>query len=119
MEILAVLRDENGAGGCLQITLQKNAAGLAIPKIGPALKKRNVFDAHVGLPQTAVGGVLKRAHHARDIAQRRAFQFALAQWARRFAFEIENHKIFSGVEDLSEMIIAVDPDLRGVRFPVE
>ena len=67
--------------------------------------------AHGRLPERAVGGVLKRTHHAGDIAQRGTLQFSFAQRPRRFAFEIENDEIFPGIERLAEMIIAVDPDL--------
>ena len=43
--------------------------------------------------------------------KRGTFQFSFAQRPRRFAFEIENDKIFPGVERLAEMIIAVDANL--------
>ena len=62
---------------------------------------------------------MERAHHAGDIAQGGAFQFAFAQSARRFAFEIENDEIFPGIKDLAEMIIAVNPDLGGAGAAIE
>src|SRR2546423_12060111 len=37
LKILAVVRHENCPRGCLKVTLQKHAAGLAIPEISPAL----------------------------------------------------------------------------------
>ena len=59
LEIVGVLRDEARAGGRLQIFLEKDAAHLAIPNVGPALEKRHVFGTHGRLPKRAVGGVLK------------------------------------------------------------
>src|SRR5438105_2399472 len=119
LEIVGILRDKHRTGSGLQITLEKGAAHLAIPNVGPTLEKGNVFCAHGGLPERAVGGVLKRAHHPGDVAQCRAFEFALAQWPRRFAFEIENDEVFSGGEHLTEMIVAVDPDFGGIRLAIE
>src|SRR5207249_657016 len=63
---------------------------------------------HRRLPECAVGCVLKRAHHPGDITQRGAFQFAFAERARRFSFEIEENKIAAGMKRLPEMKIAVD-----------
>src|SRR5262249_20837375 len=54
-----------------------------------------------------------------DVAQRGTFQFAVAQWTRWFAFKIENHEIFAGIKQLSEMIIAVDANFRGVSTAIE
>ncbi len=55
---------------------------------------------------------MKGAHHPGDIAERGTFEFALAQRSGRFALEIQNHKILSGVERLPEMVIAMNADLR-------
>src|SRR5205085_1161166 len=98
--------------------LKKRAAHLAIPDVGPMLEKRNVFGSRSRLPEGAVCCVLKRAHHTGDVAEGRAFEFALAHRTGGFAFEIENDKIFSGVEDLAEVIIAVNPNLSGVGFAI-
>jgi hypothetical protein len=98
--------------GRSQITLEKNRAYLSIPKIGPAFQERHIFRPHRRLPECAVGRVLERPHHPGDIAQRGALEFALAQGSGWLAFEIENDKILPGVERLTEMIIAVNADLR-------
>ena len=99
--------------------MQKNAAHLAIPEIGPALQKRHIFAAHGRLPEGAISGVLKRTHHAGNVAQHGAFQFAFAQRSRRFAFKVENDEIFSGIEQLPEMIVAVNTDFRGIGAAIE
>src|SRR5262249_5148985 len=100
LEVLGIGRDEDGVRRCLQIILEKGAAHVAIPEVGPAFEKRHIFGAHPRLPERAVSRVLKRAHHAGDVAQGRALQFALAYRPRRFALEIENDKIFSGRKHL-------------------
>src|SRR5207237_4402452 len=45
LEIVGILRDKHRTGSGLQITLEKGAAHLAIPNVGPTLEKRNVFCA--------------------------------------------------------------------------
>src|SRR5216110_2083600 len=60
LKVVAIFRNENRAIGRVQIALQKHAAHLAIPQIGPALQKRHVFLAHSWLPKRAVCGILKR-----------------------------------------------------------
>ena len=47
------------------------------------------------------------------------FNLAVAQRTRRFAFEIENDEIFASVKQLSQMIVAVNPDFRGVGAAIE
>ena len=111
-QIAFLLRKKTRARGRSQIALEKRRAHLPIPKIGPVFQERHIFRPHRRLPERAVGGVLKRPHHPGDIAQRGALQFALAQRSGWLAFEIENDKILPGVERLTEMIIAVNPDLR-------
>src|SRR5262245_5293777 len=92
---------------------------MPIPEVGPAFQKRHIFFSHRRLPKRAVGGVLKRAHHSRDVTERGPFQFTFAQWSRRFAFEIKNNEILSSVEQLTKMIIAMNTDLRGIGVTIE
>src|SRR5439155_2097404 len=92
---------------------------LAIPKIGPAFEKWSVFHAHRGLPEGAVSCILKRAHHAGDVAQGGPLQLPLTQRPGRLAFKIQNNEIFSGIKNLTEMIIAMDADLGGVAPAIE
>ena len=68
LQIAFVLRNEDGTGCCVQITLQEDAAHLPIPEIGPMFEEGNILPAHGRLPERAVGGVLKRTHHACHIA---------------------------------------------------
>src|SRR5436305_3067244 len=119
LKVFAVFRNENRVTGRVQIALQKDAAHLAVPQIGPTLQERPAFLTHGWLPKRAVSGILKRTHHACDIAQRGAFEFAFAQRPGRFAFKIENDKIFSGIEQLSQMIVAVNPDFSGIGSAIE
>src|SRR5438132_13499858 len=100
-----------GVGGGSEIALQECAAHIAIPDVGPLLQKRNVFLSHRWLPERTVGGVLKRAHHPGDIAEGRAFQFPFAERTRRFAFEIEENKIATGVKGLTKMKVAMNANL--------
>src|SRR2546428_7963436 len=64
LEVFLILRDEDRAGGCFQITLQEDAAHLAIPEIGPALEKWYIFASHGRLTKAAVGARLKQAPHS-------------------------------------------------------
>src|SRR5438552_17875327 len=50
LEVVRILRDEYRAGRGPQITLEKSAAHLAIPDVGPVFEERNVFGAHGLLP---------------------------------------------------------------------
>ena len=59
---------------------------------------------------------MKRSQHSGNILQRRAFLAPLLQGARGFAFEINDHKIAAGVENLAEMIVAVDASQHGREF---
>jgi len=55
-------------------------------------------------PESGVRGILERAHHAGDVAQRGPFHFAVAQRTRRFSFEIKNDEIFAGINQLPQMM---------------
>ena len=59
LQVVGILRNEDGAGGRLQIALQENRALLTIPKSGPTFQKWHVFGAHGRLPESAIGSVLK------------------------------------------------------------
>src|SRR5690606_2911337 len=50
------------------------------------------------------------------IAQRRIFQSPLAITPCRLAFEINNQKIFSGKQYLSEVVVAVYPNFGDINF---
>jgi len=119
LKVLAVFRDEDGVACCLQVALQKEAAHVTIPEIGPPFQKWHILFAHGRLPKRAVGGVLKGPHHAGDITEGGAFQFALAERSRRFTFEVQNDKVFSCIKQLTKMIVAVNPDLRGIGASIE
>src|SRR5690348_11253535 len=110
-QISFVSGDERRVAGRGEVALQKTAADFTIPDIGPFFEKRDVFRSHRRLPECTIGRVLKRTHHTGDITQSRSLQFSLAERARRFAFEIEENKIASGMKRLSKMKIAMNADL--------
>jgi hypothetical protein len=56
--------------------------------------------------------VPERAQHARHVLQRRAFLAPLGQRPHRFSFEVEDLPAALRPEDLSEVVIAVHPDLQ-------
>ena len=51
---------------------------------------------------------MKRTQHPGHIDERRALQATLAQRPGRFAFKIEDNKIFPGKKELAQMIIAMN-----------
>ena len=51
---------------------------------------------------------MKRTQHARDVVHRGTLMASLGQRARRFAFEIDDDEVLTGVEHLAEMQIAMD-----------
>src|SRR5262249_32553199 len=110
---------EDGVASCLQIALQKHTAHVTIPEIGPALEEWHILLAHGRLPESAVGSVLERSHHAGNITQRGSFQFSFAERSSRFPFEIKDDEVFSGVEQLTKVIVAMNADFRGIRATVE
>ena len=71
LEVVEILGNERGVSRCIQVVLEELAAHQSIPDVGPTFEKRNIFGAHRRLPQRAVSGVLKRAHHPGDVTQRR------------------------------------------------
>src|SRR5690625_4873725 len=60
--------------------------------------------------QSELGGVMKRTNHAGDIPQRWPLDPAFTERTGRFSFKVDDQKIFSGVENLSEMVIAMNAD---------
>ena len=58
--------------------------------------------------QSRVGRVVERAEHARDVAQRRALEPALADRARGLALEVDDHEVLARPEHLAEVEVAVD-----------
>ena len=60
--------------------------------------------------QRAVRGVVERAQHAGDVAQRRALEPPLAERARRLALEVDDDEVLAGVEHLAEVVVAVAAD---------
>jgi hypothetical protein len=60
---------------------------------------------------------MERAQHAGDVAQRRPLETALAERPMRFALEIDEDKIFAGVQHLAEMQIPVNANALRIKWP--
>src|SRR5207302_8045612 len=52
---------------------------------------------------------------AGDVAHRQALEAALVERAGRLALEVDDHEVVAGVQDLAEVIVAVDSDAGRVQ----
>ena len=107
-------REKGAFAGFFKIGLEvDNTDGMA-PEARPGFELDGVFGLNEAVlelgEEGSVGGVLEGAEHAGDVAQGSAFDAALAEGAGGFTFEIDDEKILSGVEDLAEVEIAMDPE---------
>src|SRR5207248_3400150 len=85
------------------------------PQLRPGLRGAAVGGADDRLvAQRSLRGVLEGADHRGNVAQRRAPAAPLRKRPGRVALEVEHHEVLAGVEELPEMVAAVDPAaLRG------
>ena len=102
--------------GFFEVGPKVNDADGMAPKASPVFEVAGVFgldEAVIELSEEGgMGGILEGAEHARDIAERGAFDAAFAKGAGGFAFEINDEKILAGVEDLAEVEVAMDANAR-------
>src|SRR2546425_12251499 len=100
------------------IGAKKGGTDPAIPRFGPGIEKSNIFAADGAdlqlLKERGPRSVVEGTNHSGHITHGRTLDAPFADRARWFAFKIHNHKIFAGVEDLAEMVIAVTPNANGV-----
>jgi hypothetical protein len=61
------------------------------------------------LGQGGVRGVVEGAKHPGHVGKRRKLEAAFAQGSRGLALEIDDQKILAGVQNLAEVIVAMNP----------
>jgi hypothetical protein len=111
------LGEEGGVAGGGGIGVEKGDADPMEPEAGPGGGGACGFGGERAafhlLEESGVSGVVEGADHAGDVAEWGAFEATFAEGTGGFAFEIDDEKVFAGVEDLAEVIVAVDADACG------
>src|SRR5262249_7382413 len=87
--------------------------GPGLPDVRPGFEPRELHGLRLGSgEETCVRGVVERSQHAGNVFERRLFLAPLGQRSQRFSFEVEDVEVPLGPQHLTEMIVAVYPNLR-------
>src|SRR6266705_4071107 len=116
LKLFSRRRKETAPARGLNIRFQENHGNPVIPELGPGFRAAAVCTQGslcLHVKQGRVGRVVKRAQHAGDVFQCGPLEPPLAQRAGRLSFEIDDEEIFSRIEELAEMIVAMAPDTHG------
>src|SRR5690606_38710295 len=66
--------------------------------------------------ESAISSIVKRTYHTCNIPQRRTLKSSLTITTCRLSFKIEDHKILSCKQDLSQVIIAMNTGFYHINF---
>src|SRR5690606_1378971 len=109
--------DKRQAINRIEVCFHKKAAHVMIPLLDLRDQLFDIFFPNlVAQEKAAVCRVMERPDHSGYITQRGIFQSPLAITPCRLAFEINNQKIFSGKQYLSEVVVAVYPNFGDINF---
>ena len=117
--LLARAGQQARALGIVPVGAQEGGADPARPEHRPALEQWRVLPRrHAARPQAlecGVGRVVEGAHHAGDVAQRRALQPPLRERAGWLALEVGDEEVVAGAQDLAEVEVAVAADAHAAQ----
>src|SRR4051794_27052374 len=68
--------------------------------------------------EARVGGVVEGAEHAADVFEGGVLEAGLGEGGGGLAFEVDDDEVAARVEDLAEVVVAVDAGAQGVELMV-
>src|SRR6195256_2728882 len=80
---------------------------------------KGVASSDLGLQSRARARVAEGPQHPGHVPEGQPLEAALVKGASRFAFEIDDHEVMSRVQDLAEVVVAVDADPRRALAPAQ